>query len=109
LGTDQVFDVVGEVFQSVNRLFLTLGMPFPSIDLRTDHSMGSEDQRGNLVLRLAFTPNQIFNKELNLQPFRSRFDPWPPPADIPAGVIPINPASFYGPLTGWTLKTIITK
>ncbi len=60
-------------------------------DLQADHAMGSEDGKGNLVLPLSFSPNQILNKGLILQPFRARFDPWPPPIEIPTGVIPDNP------------------
>jgi hypothetical protein len=57
-------------------------------DLRTRYVIGTQDARGNLLLKLSFTPADITNKGLSLQPFRSRFDPWPPPADLPEGVIP---------------------
>lgn len=61
-------------------------------ELRSVHDIGSEDQRGNLILPLSFTPANIANKGLSLQPFRSRFAPWPPPLDIPEGVLPAAPA-----------------
>jgi hypothetical protein len=57
-------------------------------DLRTRYAIGSEDGRGNLLLKLSFTPADITNKGLSLQPFRSRFYPWPPPPDLPKGVVP---------------------
>jgi hypothetical protein len=57
-------------------------------DLRTRYAIGSEDGRGNLLLKLSFTPADVTNKGLSLQPFRARFDPWPPPPDLPDGVVP---------------------
>ncbi len=56
-------------------------------DLRTTHAIGSEDAAGNLILPLSFTPTTVDNKTLHLQPFRSRFDPWPPPPETPEGVV----------------------
>jgi hypothetical protein len=56
-------------------------------DLRTRYAIGTQDARGNLLLKLSFTPTAITNKGLSLQPFRSRFDPWPPPPDLPEGVL----------------------
>ena len=58
--------------------------------LHSAHGLGSAIDDNNLILRLAFQPTDIRNKTLSLQPFRSCFQPWPPPADIPAGVIPSN-------------------
>lgn len=55
--------------------------------LWTEFSVGSEDGHGNLILRLRFTADEIRCKGLNFQAFRSRFSPWPPPAEMPGGVM----------------------
>jgi hypothetical protein len=56
--------------------------------LHTVNGLGSVDPKKNLVLKLSFRPDAILNKGLNLNPFRSRFDPWPPSEVMPEGVIP---------------------
>jgi hypothetical protein len=45
--------------------------------LRVKHKIGSLSQ-GNLVLRLAFTATDVWNKSVSFQPFRNAWDPWPP-------------------------------
>jgi hypothetical protein len=57
-------------------------------ELHTRHSLGSPDGQGRLTLALSFSQNEIGNKGLNLQAFRSLFAPWPPLDEIPAGVLP---------------------
>ncbi len=56
--------------------------------LHTTNGLGSIDPKNNLILRFSFRPASIMNKGLNLNPFRSRFDPWPPLDVVPDGVIP---------------------
>jgi len=56
--------------------------------LHTSNGLGSVDPKANLILALTFGPDAIMNKGLNLNPFRSRFDPWPPSDVVPDGVIP---------------------
>ena len=57
-------------------------------ELHSVHGLGSAVDENNLMLRLSFAPADIQNKNLSLQPFRSCFQPWPPPAVVPDGVIP---------------------
>jgi len=45
--------------------------------LLLNHNIGSVS-RGNLVLRLAFTANDVRNKAVSFQPYRNAWDPWPP-------------------------------
>lgn len=61
-------------------------------ELKTRYGLGSEDGKGSLVLALSFSPRDILSKGLSLQAFRSRFEPWPPPAEIPDGVTPDFPS-----------------
>jgi hypothetical protein len=56
--------------------------------LHTTNGLGSVDPKENLILYLSFRPDAIMNKSLNLIPFCSRFDPWPPLDEVPDGVIP---------------------
>jgi hypothetical protein len=56
-------------------------------ELRTEHSLGSSDRKGNLILSLSFGPGEVLNKGLNLHPFRACFAPWPPADMIPDGVV----------------------
>lgn len=56
--------------------------------LRTEHSIGSEDGSGGLLLELTFTPESVLLGRINLQPFRSRFLPWPPSPNVPEGLVP---------------------
>jgi hypothetical protein len=46
--------------------------------LRTTGDVGSPDDRGNLILRLAFTAD-VQNKGTSFQPYRTAWEPWPPP------------------------------
>lgn len=45
--------------------------------LHATRKIGSVSQ-GNLVLRLAFTTNDVRNKNVSFQQFRNAWDPWPP-------------------------------
>jgi hypothetical protein len=56
--------------------------------LHTINGLGSVDPNDNLILQLSFHPDAIISKGLDLNPFRSRFDPWPPLDVVPDGVIP---------------------
>lgn len=55
--------------------------------LWTEFQLGSEDGRGNLVLPITFSPSEATTKQLSFQPFRNRFEPWPPTDEIPEGVV----------------------
>jgi hypothetical protein len=57
-------------------------------ELWTDYKVGSADGRGYLVLKLTFSMSDVrAKKKLSFQPFRARFDPWPPTDEIPDGVL----------------------
>jgi len=56
--------------------------------LRIDHNVGSLNNRGKRTLGLTFTTDDVRNKGVSFQPFRRRFQPWPPPDEIPEGVAP---------------------
>jgi hypothetical protein len=47
--------------------------------LRKVNEIGSPDDAGNLVLRLAYTATDVLNKGTSFQPFRNAWEPWPPP------------------------------
>jgi hypothetical protein len=69
-----------EEFLIVRRLVL--------YQLWTKFQLGSEDGQGNLVLQITFSPDDARTKGLSFQPFRARFEPWPPTQEIPDGVVP---------------------
>ncbi len=57
--------------------------------LRTDHGALS-GKSNNQTLSLAFTADSVMYKGLNFQPFRGRFEPWPPSDEIPEGVVAVD-------------------
>lgn len=62
-------------------------------ELRVDHGIG-QVMGESLMLKLAFSPDGVTNNQINFQPFRGAFEPFPPTYEIPAGVVPAgNPAA----------------
>lgn len=56
--------------------------------LHAGHRLGSVDaQRQRLMVTLRFEPDRIQSGVLNLQFFRKRFTPWPPPDEFPDEVV----------------------
>jgi len=47
-------------------------------ELHAENSVGSPDEQGNLILRLAFTATDVRNKGTSFQPYRNVWEPWPP-------------------------------
>jgi len=54
--------------------------------LRVEHDVGSP-HKDRLTLGLTFTREDIRTKGVSFQPFRSKFEPWPPLDEVPEGVI----------------------
>jgi hypothetical protein len=55
--------------------------------LRVEYGVGSLDSRGAMILRLTFSEDDVKSKSVSFQPFRRRFKPWPPPDQLPEGVV----------------------
>jgi hypothetical protein len=73
-------------------LIREINVAIPEVDVGDDILVVRDDN--DVISRVQVkTANakSLANKGISLQPFRARFAPWPPPAEIPEGVIPPQP------------------
>jgi hypothetical protein len=65
-------------------------------NLRSQKEVGSPDGKGNLILRLAFTVDDVRNKGISFQEYRNAWDPWPPPQAAAPEAATEKPAKAEG-------------